>query len=89
MKYALKRVFLILLSLTLLLSTCGIFPAAFAEKTNAGGMTAACCETGSVRFPFFRQILTRLSMLCELLRRLFGGGERKCGIESDPGRYRR
>ena len=68
MKPFAKRIFLLFLSLTLLLSACGTCPAAFAREAPAAAETGA---SGICAQAFFRQITTRLSMLCRLLKRLF------------------
>lgn len=74
MKQFTKQFFLLFLSLTLLLAACGALPAAFARRPPAGETEAAAAPETCAQ-AFFRQIMTRLSMLCELLRRLFGTDE--------------
>ena len=69
MKPCAKRIFLLFLSLALLLSACDTCPAAFAREAPAAAETAVASETCAQAF--FRQITTRLSMLCRLLKRLF------------------
>lgn len=82
MKPCAKRIFLLFLSLALLLSACGALPAAVAQGQPAGE-TETVGEPETCAQAFLRQIMTRLSMLCELLRRVFCKDETGAAVETD------
>lgn len=82
MKPCAKRIFLLFLSLALLLSACGALPAAVAQGQPAGE-TETVGEPETCAQAFLRQVMTRLSMLCELLRRVFCKDETGAAVETD------
>ena len=71
MKHLFRRLFPVLLSLTLVFSACA--PAFALPAAGLTGGAADGADGGSgFTFSFCREIMTRLAMLCELLKRLFG-----------------